>query len=65
VIDPAVHILLFVVISAAIVLMSAFFSESEDVRALKGMPRRLAVFVVGCAVLTALMLVCEHTFASV
>ena len=64
-IDPAIHILLFVVISAAIVMMTAFFTDTADLTALKGLPRRLGVFLVGCAILTALMLFCEHTFATV
>jgi len=65
VIDPTIHLLLFVVISAAIVTMSAFFTEAKDLAALKGLPKRLAVFLIGCAILTAVMLVCEHTFANV
>ena len=63
--DLGTHLLLFVLISAAIVLMSAFFSESEDTPALRAFPKRLAVFIVGCGVLTAIMLAFEHTFAAV
>ena len=32
---------------------------------LKGVPRRVAVFVVSCAAVAAVMLFCEHFFASV
>lgn len=63
--DLRTHLLLFVLISAGIVLMSAFFSEHRDVPALRALPKRLVVFIIGCGVLTAIMLVFEHTFAAV
>lgn len=63
--DIAVHLLLFAVVAAAIVLMSAFFSEQEDGPALRAFPRRLLYFFVGCGVLAGLMLLAEHTVASV
>jgi len=63
--DLPTHLLLFVLISAAIVLMSAFFSEHRDGAALRAFPKRLVVFIIGCGVLTAIMLVFEHTFAAV
>jgi len=61
--DLSVHVLLFLVVSSVIVLMSSFYAEAEDGKALAGFPRRLVVFLFGCAVLVAIMLVCEHTFA--
>lgn len=63
--DIGVHALLFLVVSTAIVAMSAFFSESADGPALHSLPRRLVVFVFGCAVLAGLMLLVEGTFAAV
>jgi len=63
--DLGTHLALFVLISAVIVLMSAFFSESSDGAALRALPKRLIVFIAGCGVLTAIMLLFEHTFAAV
>jgi predicted neutral ceramidase superfamily lipid hydrolase len=62
--DLVVHLLLFGVISVAIVTLGAFYSEPDDAKALRSLPRRLAAFVIGCTVLAAIVLVCEHTFAS-
>ena len=62
--DLAVHLLLFLVASAVIVLMGSFYSEADDAKALRAFPRRLAVFLAGCGVLVAVLLVCEHTFAA-
>lgn len=59
-----VHILLFLLVSFAIVLMGVFYSEADDARALRILPRRLGVFMLGCALLAVVMLVCEHTFAA-
>jgi hypothetical protein len=63
--DLLIHLLLFGVVSFAIVLMGSFFSETDDARALRSLPRRLAVFLFGCAVLAGIMLAVEHTFAAV
>lgn len=62
--DLGVHLLLFLVASAVIVLMGAFYSEAADGKAFRAFPRRLLVFLAGCAVLVAVVLVCEHTFAA-
>ena len=62
--DLPVHLLLFLAISIAIVTLGAFYGEPDDARALRSVPRRLLVFVVGCAILAGVVLVCEHTFAS-
>ena len=62
--DLVVHLLLFGVLSVAIVTLGAFYSEPDDAKALRSLPRRLAAFVIGCTVLAAIVLVCEHTFAS-
>ena len=63
--DLLVHLLLFSVLSAVIVLMSAFFAEPDDRLALRGYPKRLIIFFVGCAILTGIILLFEHTLASV
>ena len=64
-IDLTTHIFLFALVALAIVTLSSFFSESEDGPALRGLPRRFAYFFLGVGVLTVLMLIAEHTFASV
>lgn len=61
----ALHVALFLVVAIAIVAMGAFYSEADDRRALRSVPRRLLVFLFGCAVLVAIMLLLEHTVASV
>ncbi len=63
--DLPIHLLLFVLVSAVIVLLGSFYAEAEDSQALRGFPRRLGVFLLGCAVLVGVMLICEHTFAGV
>lgn len=62
--DLGFHLLLFVLSGIAIVTISAMFSEPEDGRALRVLPRRLLVFFVGCLILTAVMLILEHTLAT-
>ncbi len=59
------HVLLFLALSLAIVVMSAFYSEPEDGPALRSIPRRFAVFVGACVVVAIAMLALEHLFASV
>lgn len=60
-----VHLGLFAMLAVAIVVMSAFYAEMEDRPALASVPRRFFVFLVSCGLLAAVMLFCEHTFASV
>ena len=63
--DLLVHIALFVVVSIAIVIMSAFYAERDDALALASVPRRLGIFLGSCAVVALVMLACESFFASV
>ena len=63
--DLLVHFLLFSILSAVIVLMGAFYAEPDDAKALRGFPRRFLVFFVGCGVLAGVLLLAEHTVASV
>jgi hypothetical protein len=63
--DLWVHAALFLVLSAVIVLMGTFYAEPDDARALRSYPRRLVYFLAGCGALAGLMLLAEHTVASV
>jgi hypothetical protein len=63
--DIGLHIGLFVLIGLGIVLFAAFHSESDDARALLGVPRRLAWFVAGCGILALFLIVAQLTVASV
>jgi len=63
--DLWLHLALFVLLTIPIVVLGAFYSEQEDKAALASIPRRLGVFLLSCGLLTAVMLFCEHTFASV
>ncbi len=59
------HTLLFVALSAAIVVMASFYSDPDDAVAFRAMPRRFVVFLVSCGIVAAIMLLAEHLFASV
>jgi len=63
--DLGTHLFLFVLVSAAFVVIAAFYSEATDGPALRSVPRRLIMFLLGCAVLAGVMLLVEHTLASV
>lgn len=63
--DLALHLLQFVFIGAVIVVIGAFYAEAEDEAAFRSLPRRMLVFFGGCAILAVVMLVLEHTFASI
>ncbi|MCA8981851.1 MAG: hypothetical protein H6831_09520 [Planctomycetes bacterium] len=63
--DLPIHLALFTVVALAIVMLSSFFTEPEDGPALRALPRRMLYFFVGCGVLAGLMLIAEHTVASV
>lgn len=59
------HVVLFLGVAAVIVAIGCMFAEADDKRALAIFPRRFGLFVFWSAVVTALMLVAEHTLASV
>lgn len=63
--DLFVHILLFAVVGLAIVTLGSFFGEATDGAAFGNVPRRLIVFFAGCALVALILLVIEHTVASV
>ena len=50
-----VHLLLFALATLAIVVMSAFYSEADDIAALKSVPRRFLRFYGSCLVLGAIV----------
>lgn len=58
------HAGFFLVLSLAIVVMSAFYSEPEDGPALRSVPRRYLVFVGACAGVAVAMLALEAVFVS-
>ena len=60
-----IHVVLFVVVATAIVTMGAFYSDRHDAAAWRSIPRRLALFLLGCAVLAVVMLLLEHTVGSI
>lgn len=64
-IDPVKHVILFLAVVVVIVTVHGFFFSTDDEKTLRGMPRRLAKFVFWCGIVVALMLVAEHTVASV
>ncbi|MCZ6599092.1 MAG: hypothetical protein O7B99_15750 [Planctomycetota bacterium] len=61
----ASHILLFLALSAVIVVLASFYADADDAVAFHKMPRRYVKFVLGCAVVALVMLALEHFFASV
>ncbi len=63
--DLLVHLLLFMAIGAGIVPAAAFYSEPDDAKALRSFPRRFGVFALGCGIVALLLVVAEHTVASV
>ena len=63
--DLPFHLFLFVLAGSVIVVIGTFFAESEDRAALKALPRRLTTFFLGSALVAVVMLICEHTFASI
>lgn len=63
-IDPLVHIVLFLLVAVAIMFASATFSELEDGPLLRGLPKKVLWFCVWCAVLALVMVAAEHTLAS-
>ena len=63
--DLPVHLLLFLVAGSIIVAVSCMFSEPDDKAALRSFPKRWIHFFGGCVLVAVVMLVCEHTFASI
>jgi hypothetical protein len=49
------HLLLFALVSFAIVLLGTFHAEADDRPALRALPRRSLTFLVGCGILALLV----------
>lgn len=64
-IDPVRHVVLFLAVVVVIVTVHGFFFTTDDGKALGTLPRRLAKFLFWCGIVAGLMLVAEHTVASV
>ncbi|MEO6710937.1 MAG: hypothetical protein ABI054_11050 [Planctomycetota bacterium] len=60
-----VHILLFLVASLAIVGLGSCYADADDGAALRNFPRRFVMFLAGCGLLAGIMVLLEHTVASV
>ena len=63
--DLVFHIGLFLFSTLVIVAVSCMFTEADDQKAVRLFPRRYLTFVVVTSIVVAVMLVAEHTFASV
>jgi hypothetical protein len=63
--DLGVHGLLFLFAGFVIVIIGTLFSETDDARARAILPRRLLRFFLGSLLVLGIMLICEHTLASV
>jgi hypothetical protein len=62
--DLPIHLLLLAIIGVAIAGIGAIYSEPDDRRS-RSIPRRLAVFLLGCGLVAGVLLLVEHTLASV
>jgi len=65
VIDPVLHIALFLFVALVIVTVHACYFTVDERVALASVPLRFAKFVFWCAVVAGVMLAFEHTLASV
>ena len=63
--DLVVHVLLFLAASLAIVGLGTCYADAADGPALRNFPRRFLMFLAGCGLLALVMLLLEHTVASV
>lgn len=63
--DLLVHSLMFFGAGSIIVAIGVMFGEPDDERALKVLPGRLVRFFAGCLAVLGVMLLFEHTFASI
>lgn len=63
--DIGFHLMLFLASTAVVVSVSCMFTEADDTRALRLFPRRYLTFVFVSALVVGVMLVIEHTLASV
>lgn len=64
-IDPVVHLLLFLAVVLVIVVVHGFYFTTDDRKSLSSVPWRLARFVFWCGVITGGLVVAQWTVASV
>ncbi len=58
------HLGLFLIVSCAVVVLGAFYAERDDTAALRSLPKRFTVFLLGCGALAVVMLLLEAVFVS-
>ncbi len=63
-IDPLVHLVLFLLAALAIVFAGSTFSDLEDQALLRTLPKKVGWFCLWCGVLALLIVLLEHTLAS-
>ncbi len=63
--DYLLHGGLFLFVGTVIVAISCMFADADDRTAMKAFPRRWFTFVGGCILVVLVMLLFEHTLASV
>jgi len=63
--DWPFHLLLFFIAGTIIVVIGAMFAEQDDRAMLKSLRKRWVHFFLGCLAVVVVMLICEHTLASV
>jgi hypothetical protein len=63
--DLGFHLILVVAIGTAIAGISSIYSERSDAMALRLLPKRLGMFLLGCAAVAGVLLLVEHTLSSI
>lgn len=63
--DLGFHLALFFLSTAIVVGVSCMFTEADDSRALRLFPRRYLTFTIVSGIVVGVMLLIEHTVASV
>ena len=63
--DLGLHIALFLLSAMVIVAVTCMYTEAEDGKAIRLFPRRCATFVLASAAIVVVMIVVQHTMASV
>jgi preprotein translocase subunit Sec61beta len=63
--DLGLHIALFLLSAMVIVAVTCMYTEAEDGKAIRLFPRRYATFVLASAAIVVVMIVVQHTMASV
>lgn len=64
-IDPLIHVVLFLTVVLVIIVVHGFFYTTDDRKALASVPWRFARFVFWCAIVAGGMILAQHTVASI